>query len=339
MSDDEATSAATAAAVGTTTTTEENEPPPPVAEVQTSTENDGDGERKLMEEELLQDMIRDREKALKMIQKKLLHQSEKMEKTKSQLAEIQNGSDAHMAEQQMEIETLGQRRTKLLQQYREAKEALDMKKQHQGGAQLHLYNEVMKSVAAPESRDSSYVMRMQAQLCKAMHSMGMVETQFAMATHESESIQKYLKEIFTGSVEEKSQVELKLMNDLMIEDTSRRNVEQKHTALMDAFTKKRDTMLDRIETQKEDPPEEDDDEEKEELMEILTQGREEIARIEAENKAELETLEAIKIRAIEAAGLDIVEDIVNSIEEDWKERERQRLLEAEEGGSEEEDSD
>mmetsp|Transcript_5936 Transcript_5936/g.8983 ORF Transcript_5936/g.8983 Transcript_5936/m.8983 type:complete len:325 (+) Transcript_5936:277-1251(+) len=324
MSDDEAAA-----------TTEDDAPP--VAEVQTSTDNDGDGERKLMEEELLQDMIRDRETSLKMIRKKLEQQSEKMAKTKTQLAELRKRASADQAEQQMEIETLGQRRNKLFQQYREAKECLDMKKQQAQGAQLHIYNEVMKSVAAPESRDSSYVMRMQAQLCKAMHSMGMVETQFAMATQSGEAIQKYLKEVFTGTVEEKSQVELRLMNDLMMEDSSRRDVETKHNGMMDAFIKERDGLVARMELQKEEPPEEDDDEEKEELMEILTQGREEIERMEAENKEELARLEALKIKAIEAKGADIVEDIVGSIEEEWKERERQRLEEME--SSDEEDSD
>ena len=317
-------------------------PPPPVAEVQTSTDNDGDGEpeRKLMEEELLQDMIRDREMSIKMIRKKLEQQADKMSKTKDSLQELEKKSKADHAEQQMELETLSQRYQKLLSQYREAKDGLDMKKQQQGGAQLHLYNEVMKAVAAPESRDSSYVMRMQAQLCKAMHSMGMVETQFAMATNQSDNVQKYMKEKITLTVEEKSQVELKLMNDLLMIDSTRRDVEDKHKDMMDTYTTERDRLLDRIESQKEDPPEEDDEEEKEELQEILTQGRDEIERMEKENKEELAKLEETKQKAIAVKGEDYIEEICNSIIEEWKEKERLRKLEEEEEeSSEEEDSD
>ena len=317
-------------------------PPPPIAEVQTSTENGGDGgepERKMMEEELLQDMIRDRETSNKMIRKKLEQQSEKMEKTKASLQDLKKSLKAENAEQQMEIETYSQRYSKLLSQYREAKDGLDMKKQQQGGAQLHLYNEVMKAVAAPESRDSSYVMRMQAQLCKAMHSMGMVETQFAMASNNADALQKHLKEIITNTVEEKSQVELKLMNDLMLEDGVRRDLDSKHKEMMDQYTTERDNLLERIERQEEEPPEEDDDEEKEELQEILSQGREEIERMETENQQELERLETIKAKAIEIKGVDYVEEICNAIVEEWKEKERLRKLEEEEESSEEEDSD
>ena len=110
-----------------------------------------------------------------------------------------------------------------MKQYRQVKDSLDMKKQQQqqpviqssnGGSGvlgLHVYNEIMKSVSTAESNDSSYVLRMQAQLCKAMHSMGMVETQYQLTQTQQETLQKSLKDVKTDMIEEKTQVELKLM--------------------------------------------------------------------------------------------------------------------------------
>lgn len=195
-----------------------------------------------------------------------------------------------------------------------------MKKQQQG-PQLHLYNEIMKSLTPPEeAQDSSYVTRMQAQLCKAMHSMGMVETQLAMSTSQTETLQKVLKEEKSSMVDEKTQVELKLMNDLVAADNVRREVETKVKEQAESFTAEKDALVERIEQQQEEPPEEDDDEEKEELMEILGEGREEITRMEQENKTELEKLEELKKKVIDLKGSDFVEELVAQIAEEFKER-------------------
>ena len=198
---------------------------------------------------------------------------------------------------------------------------------------LKFGGEVMKNVASPETRDSSYVLRMQAQLCKAMHSMGMYETQLALLRNQSELSQKHFKDAITSSQEDKSKVELQILNELMAVDLERQDAEGKTKELMDNFTKERDSLLDRIEREKEEPPEEDDEEEREELMEILTQGREEIERMEQENKEELEQLEALKEKVIAIKGEGFVEDIVSSIVEEFKERQ------AEEESSEEEEDD
>jgi hypothetical protein len=282
-----------------------------------------------MEENLLEVMIRDRETQIALITRKMEEQSKKLERVVSDLDEIKGKQTKDTVDQQVEVDNLIQRRRTLLQQYKEATEVLDMKKQQQG-AQLHIYNEVMKSVATPESRDSSYVMRMQAQLCKAMHSMGMMETQLAMVHSQVEGTQKDMKDTVTGMVEEKSQVELRLMNDLVVTDNARREVETKNKGMAESFTKEKDALLERIDQQQEDPPEEDDDEEKEELMEILTQGREEIERIEGENKAAAEKLEKLKIQVAEVRGEAFVEDVVTSIAEEFKERENAENSEEEE---------
>ena len=86
------------------------------------------------------------------------------------------------------------------------------------------------------------------------------------------------------------------MNDLIMADNAKREVDNKRQSMIDSFTKEKDALMEKLEKQQEeaekdeDEKEEDDDEEKEELQEILTQGREEIERMEAENKEELDNM-------------------------------------------------
>jgi len=277
-----------------------------------------------MEEEILQEMIRDRESQIAMIQKKLELQEKKLARKQELLDEVKQKYTETHAEEVMEIEQLNKRHSQLLGQYKEAEEGLDMKKQQQGPA-LHVYNEIMKSLTDPtESQDSSYVTRMQAQLCKAMHSMGMVETQLAMYNNQVDLLQKYLRESNTVMVEEKSQVELKLMNDLVLADNARKEIDQKVTEQNNAFVKEKDALVEKIEQQQdkedEEAEEDDDEEEKEELMEILLEGREEIKRLEEENKEELDKLEELKQKIIAVKGEKFVEELIAHIEEEMKEK-------------------
>jgi hypothetical protein len=208
-----------------------------------------------------------------------------------------------------------------------------------------MYNEAMKAMAAPENRDSSYVIRMQAQLCKGMHNMGMLETQLAMVMAHCADRQKYLKDTITMIVEEKSRVELQLMNELIAADNARREVETKHKNMVESFTKEKDALIEKIEKQQEEAEkdeedgkeEDDDEEEKAELQEILSQGREEIARLEAENKLELAKLEELKAKVAAVRGENFVEELVSSIAEEFKDREGGDGDEEGEEGEDEED--
>lgn len=286
-------------------------------------------------------MVRDRETQIKLIEKKMEEQTRKMERLKLHHEEAGTAFRTSHVEHQLELEGMRQRFQRLGQQYQQTRDSLDMKRQAaQAQTGLHMYNEIMKAVATPESTDSSYVMRMQAQLCKAMHSMGMMETQLQLATGQTEAYTKYLKDSLAGMVEEKSQVELRLMNDLVAADNARREVETTTREMSEAFSHEKDELMEKIERQHSklegaedggDAKEEGDEEvEKEELMEILTQGREEIERLEQENKAEAEEVEALILKVAEVRGQDIVDEIVSSIAEEFKERE---------GGSEDEEED
>lgn len=299
-----------------------------------------------MEEELLEEMIRDRENQIKKIEKKIEDQEKKMERLVQQKKDIEHSAKTEMVERRETLERARQRFEKLVQQYQQSKDSLDMKKQQQQQQSqgntavapgLHLYNEIMKAVSSPESTDSSYVIRMQAQLCKAMHSMGMMETQLQLTKAHTETYQKSVKDTVTTMVEEKSQIELKLMNDLVLADNDRREVETKRNEISAAFTTEKDELMEKIERQHQkeqgddengeggvgngDDDEGGDEEEMEELREILSQGREEIERLEHENKKEAERLEELKIKAAEVRGQDVVDDIVRGIAEEFKERE------------------
>ena len=257
-----------------------------------------------MEEELLKEMIRDRDLQVDLIKKKMEEQSTKMSRTAGQLKETAVQCKEERAQRENELEQMMKRYGQRTEQLKVAMEAMDMKKQQQGSS-LHLYTDVMKAVATPESMDSSYVMRMQAQLCKAMHSMGIAENQLALVTRHTESWTKYLKDSITGMVEEKSQVELKLMNELVTADTGRREAEETMKEAMDEHRKQKEALEQKSED-KEDgsDDEEDDEEEREELMEILEQGREEIARLEEENQKQLETINDLKEKFV-AKGLEV----------------------------------
>jgi hypothetical protein len=278
-----------------------------------------------MEEEILQEMIQDRKIQIKLIGTKMELQSQKMERLKKELAEIRETYGQEHVEHTMSLDQSHRRLSKLIHQFKEALQGLDMQKQQQG-TQLHVYNEVMKAIASPETRESSYVIRMQAQLCKAMHSMGMMETQLALVTADAADWQKYLKDSVTLTMEEKSQVELELMNGLIVADNSRREVETRHKGMIEAFTTEKDALVEKIEKQQEEAEkdeeekeeEEDDDEEKTELQEILTQGREEIERMKAENKEEFAKLEELKAKVAAVRGETFVEELVSTISEEFK---------------------
>lgn len=276
-----------------------------------------------MEEEILEEMIRDRDTQIKMIQTKLELQARRMERIKDELATTREQYSKEHVDHTMVLEQSHQHYVKTVKQFKEAVQALDMTKQQQG-PQLHVYNEAMKAIAAPENRDSSYVIRMQAQLCKAMHSMGMLETQLAMVMAHAGDRQKYLKESITMTLEDKSRVELELMNALIMADNARREVEIKHKSMVASFTTEKDALVEKLEKQQEEADkdeeekEADDDEEKAELQEILSQGREEIARLEAENKEELAKLEELKAKVASVRGENFVEELLASIAEEFK---------------------
>jgi len=327
-----------------------------------------------MEIDLLHEMIRDRETSIQFLEKKVVGQDEKEKRLGKQQDELAEKKQTNREEHRSELLALWKDYDSQLRRYQHSKDVLDTKKQQQqqqqqqqgnninggvGGGQqqqqagpgtnvdVDVYNEIMKAVAmsadggtagAGTDHSSNYVVRMQSQLCKAMHGMGVMETQRQLTKGQMEHIQKKAKDVITDMVEEQSQVELKMVNELIVADNSKRAVETKQTLQHDTFFKQKNDLMDKIERQLNeeasssnnidgeddgdgDDDEYDDDAAKEELREILEQGREEMDRLKKLNEETEKKVEALKIRAAIAQGQDVVDDIVTSIADEFAERE------------------
>ena len=295
---------------------------------------------------MLQEMIRDREICIQFLGKKVAGQDERAKILKKLRDEISAAKEKHREEHRSQLMELWKEYDSLLCRYQDAKDELDTKKQQQQkdsdnegreriGPDITVYQDIMKEVATATdpngSGDSSYVVKMQSQLCKAMHGMGVMETQRQMTKGQTEHIQKKAKDVVTDMVEEQSNVELKMVNDLILADNSKREVDNKRTLQHETFSKRKSDLMEKLERQLDEANEEDsnenaengeeEEEAKEELKEVLQQGREEMKRLEKLNKEAEEKVEALKIKAALAQGQDVVKDIVTNIEEEFAERE------------------
>jgi len=295
---------------------------------------------------LLQEMIRDREICIQFLGKKVAGQDERAKILKKLRDEISAAKEKHREEHRSQLMELWKEYDSLLCRYQDAKDELDTKKQQQQkdndseereriGPDITVYQDIMREVATATdpngSGDSSYVVKMQSQLCKAMHGMGVMETQRQMTKGQTEHIQKKAKDVVTDMVEEQSNVELKMVNDLILADNSKREVDNKRTLQHETFSKRKSDLMEKLERQLDEANEEDsnenaengeeEEEAKEELKEVLQQGREEMKRLEKLNKEAEEKVEALKIKAALAQGQDVVKDIVTNIEEEFAERE------------------
>lgn len=295
---------------------------------------------------MLQEMIRDREICIQFLGKKVAGQDERAKILKKLRDEISAAKEKHREEHRSQLMELWKEYDSLLCRYQDAKDELDTKKQQQQkdndseereriGPDITVYQDIMREVATATdpngSGDSSYVVKMQSQLCKAMHGMGVMETQRQMTKGQTEHIQKKAKDVVTDMVEEQSNVELKMVNDLILADNSKREVDNKRTLQHETFSKRKSDLMEKLERQLDEANEEDsnenaengeeEEEAKEELKEVLQQGREEMKRLEKLNKEAEEKVEALKIKAALAQGQDVVKDIVTNIEEEFAERE------------------
>jgi len=299
-----------------------------------------------MESALLQEMIRDREICIQFLEKKVVGQDEKAEHLKKLNGEVSAEKEKHREAHRSQLMQLWKNYDGLLCRYEDAKDELDARKQQQQkgsdtegrekiGPDITVYQGIMKEVAAAidpnSSGDSSYVVKMQSQLCKAMHGMGVMETQRQMTKGQTDHIQKKAKDVVTDMVEEQSNVELKMVNDLILADNSKREVDSKRTLEDGSFSKQKNDLMEKYERQLEEASEdngdanaendEEEEEAKEELQEVLQQGREEMERLEKLNKELEEKVEALKIKAALAQGQDVVKDIVTNIEEEFADQE------------------
>ena len=251
---------------------------------------------------LLRDMIADREERIGQIRQKTLEFQETAERLRDELGTVTEALQTERIERQTF-------KTRLLHDQAVADEQLsDMRAAlQQQGASLHQYAQVVTKDKS--THDANYVMRMQAQLCKAMHALGILDHQLKLMERQREELHKLLRDNSTRLREEKSEWELQLLNELMVQDTAMREVENGFQSRMDGILKEKEAMEEQIESSDdEDEPDDDDDEfkdavdeddpeeiaAKEELLKLLQQKKEEVSKLEEETEQQAEQLEEMQ---------------------------------------------
>lgn len=266
-----------------------------------------------MEAQLLRDMIADRDNAIEKLKRRSQEQLDKESELLSSLDELR--SQAEQQSQQIREEKVD-----LIKAQRVAHERLHLVQADFGRqcSSLHAY---CKDTEKDAQEDPAYVMRMQAQLCKAMHSMGISDHQLEMAEKHAETILKYQKETLSHCTEEKTQSELKHMNDLIAIDIQQREVKAGFEERLGEIFAEREVLNKQIE-ENEDSEEEEEEEEgsddeeeeldeeekqaKQEMMKVLTEKKQEIARLEKEQEENEDTITELEEQLEE---LDIQEQV------------------------------
>ena len=263
-----------------------------------------------MEAELLRGMIVDRDNRIARIQRKQEHLLAKEERLKDELAEAAETNSSQIITQQTE-------KTALLHDQQGVQHQLDNLHSHiqrQGDSlnEFILYLQQSGEIAADDTQN---VMRLQAQLCKAMHSVSIVDRQKEMLKEHMEKLVKFQREELAKQSEDKAHLERSILNELMGRDTEVRGVENELKKELDAILKEMSAIREQLddsdsdeddeskneESEEEDEEEEELDEEeraaKEEMMKLLQQRREEIERLEKEIEEREELIEELQIGA------------------------------------------
>ena len=236
-----------------------------------------------MEAELLRGMIADREQRIVNIKRKTEEQKEKELRLSKELEEV----SAENMQAEIQLQTV---KTRLLHSRQQAYQQLEVMQRdlQQQGLSLQAYaGAVMQKQQQSEGVDTSYVMRMQAQLCKAMHSLGIGDHQMELAKAHVDSLVKMQRDAVAAVREEKSQVELELMKLLQ---------EQKEE-------------IQRLEKE---------NEEQLEMLQELEEQIQEIKEEKAENEPNGETQLAPDLHQAEADDDDDAEDSEEADEEEFE---------------------
>jgi hypothetical protein len=272
-----------------------------------------------MEAELLRGMIADRDVRMEKIKRKCEEQATRNIQLCQQLEDI-----SEQASKQSSL--IVSEKNILMQQYKLVIDKLEQMQRDfkQQGASLKTYSKDTSAASKAGNGDASYVMRMQAQLCKAMHSLGITDHQMELAMKHTELIVKYQKETLIKCREERTTTELELMNQLIGKDNERRSIEESFSTKLDAIAKERDALERQMEESGHDlnddddddnekaknkdedgEDEEDDDEEKEvkeELMQLLSERRAEIERLEVLQEEQEEIIAELEEQVADGVG-------------------------------------
>lgn len=115
-------------------------------------------------------------------------------------------------------------------------------------AELFEYTKLLKEAATKRAsarngggvQDSTYLIRLQSQLMKSMHSMGMLDNQLKLYQSQCSGKTKSLREEISRIVEEKSMAELRMMNEL---GSVHAQMKEREEGLSDAVETKRAELV------------------------------------------------------------------------------------------------
>jgi hypothetical protein len=190
-----------------------------------------------------------------------------------------------------------------------------------GGLRVHEYAALMRSANSTRV-ESSYVLRLQAQLCRAMHGLGVMESQLALVKENCSGLIKFMKEDLSHMVDDRTCREIELMNGLAKVDNEKRVMASE----MERKIREREELLDQVREEYEELGLEYDEDEVKTALEVrylleqMEKVREDRVRLEKELLvALLEREEQIQRLKVET---DMLDERFNelSMEEEGKRR-------------------
>jgi len=169
------------------------------------------------EQNLLTSMLSERDAQISTLTHQLHSTSEVLHTTQK---ELQSKSASRKAQREEHSTTI----KKLKEEHSEQRHILakfEANVKNGGGLRVHEYAALMRN-ANSNQVESSYVIRLQAQLCRAMHSLGVMESQLALVKENCSSLIKFMREDLSLMVDDRTRREIELMNQLAKVDNEKR---------------------------------------------------------------------------------------------------------------------
>jgi hypothetical protein len=258
------------------------------------------------EADILRTMVQDRDQRILLIQRQTQEQVDKESRLEQELDGVNMETNRFKIAHQTE-------KTRLLHSFQSTSSRLESVQRdlQQQTVTLQNYATVVQKQNKPDAaQDSNYVMRMQAQLCKAMHSMGIVDHQFDLMQAEAEALVKFQKESIAQTAEEKTELELQLLNGLMNVDNAKREMEAKFQKELDLILKEISNINEQLEEDSDDEDKGDDEVENEEVDEEENNAKEELLKMLQSRKDQIEKLETATEEQAE-----VIEDLQGQLAE------------------------
>eukprot|EP00550_Attheya_septentrionalis_P008262 CAMPEP_0198298430 /NCGR_PEP_ID=MMETSP1449-20131203/40877_1 /TAXON_ID=420275 /ORGANISM="Attheya septentrionalis, Strain CCMP2084" /LENGTH=364 /DNA_ID=CAMNT_0043999689 /DNA_START=282 /DNA_END=1373 /DNA_ORIENTATION=- len=186
-----------------------------------------------MEIDLLRGMIKERDAKIQEIEKREINQRRKRKQLLRNLESVKEIHAQTLLENQKEIESI-QAKLNISQRDLQA-----MEREMRATGAIHVYTSLLKS-SDRTNIGTGYVIRFQAQLCKAMHTMGMLENQVLVtSTYSNEQIKSLQGEIH-GMTEERAKIEREILSQLVEKDRAKSTKNEK---LREDLAKSQESML------------------------------------------------------------------------------------------------